>query len=155
MGIKTRTKVNQHGFTLIELIIVIVIIAILAAFAIPRFVSLAGNARTSTISGVAGSISSAHAMAHGLALALGQGTSSSDISVEGKTIKMQNGYPSGIGIVTMLADTTGYTVTGQSAGGVTIQRADATTPSQCQVVYTSSTDGITPPSVVPTTTGCG
>mgnify|MGYP001816418151 CR=1 FL=1 len=60
---------KQRGFTLIELVVVIAILGILAAFAIPRFASLEKEARAATTQGVAGSVRSAAAMAHGLYLA--------------------------------------------------------------------------------------
>ena len=38
-------KTKQHGFTMIELIVVIVILGILAAVALPRFTNIQGDAR--------------------------------------------------------------------------------------------------------------
>jgi len=58
-------KVEQSGFTLIELIVVIVILGILAATALPKFVDLQSDAGTAGAAGVAGGISSAFAINYG------------------------------------------------------------------------------------------
>lgn len=50
---------QQAGFTMIELIMVIVILGILAAIAMPRFVDLSSDAKTSALSGVVGAAASA------------------------------------------------------------------------------------------------
>ncbi len=47
---------KKHGFTLIELIMVIVILGILAVVAIPRFFNLADQARTAAEQGVVGAV---------------------------------------------------------------------------------------------------
>ena len=47
---------NQKGFTLIELVVVIVILGILSATALPKFVDLTSDARTSAVQGFAGAI---------------------------------------------------------------------------------------------------
>lgn len=52
-------KKNQ-GFTIIELVVVIVILSILSAFAIPLYIDLTMQARTSTINGIASALSSAN-----------------------------------------------------------------------------------------------
>ena len=55
---------KQKGFTLIELVMVIVILGILAAFALPRFADLGGDAREASIKGAQGAVKSASAIAH-------------------------------------------------------------------------------------------
>ena len=50
---------RQSGFTLIELVMVIVILGVLAAVAIPKFVSLKGDAQVASLKGVVGGINSA------------------------------------------------------------------------------------------------
>ena len=52
-------RMNQKGFTLIELIITIVIIGILAAVAIPKFQSLSSDAEKGVAAGVAAALASA------------------------------------------------------------------------------------------------
>lgn len=158
-------KKQQSGFTMIELIMVIVILGILAAFALPRFADLGGDARRSTIQGVEGSMKSAAAIARSAFLTAG--TSPASVSMEGtNNVAIVNGYPSAAGIV-VAANITGEATAnaagdfivnttaaaGSTAGSTTVQAKGAATPAQCQVVYTEAAAGGTP-TIVSTVTGC-
>ena len=49
-------KMKQKGFTMIELVIVIAILGILAAFALPRFVTFTQEAKISSIDSIVGTL---------------------------------------------------------------------------------------------------
>ncbi len=78
------------GFTLIELVVVITILGILAAFTFSRFVSLEGEARTTAVDALRGSVHAAAAQAHSMSLFQ---DNSATITMNGQTITMLNGYP--------------------------------------------------------------
>lgn len=143
---------KQRGFTLIELVLVITILGILAAFAVPRFVSLAGNARTAVVNSLAGSLRAAGALAHSVSLATGAAAGST-ISMEGVNVTMVEYYPAGtiVGIGTALADVAGFT-SSYSSGTATFTPTGGGT--SCQVAYTAAAANAAP-TVTTTVTGTG
>ena len=73
----------QKGFTLIELVVVIVILGILAATAAPKFIDLTGDAKTSVMQGVQGSVNSAINLVHAKALVSNQTGATGEVLVNG------------------------------------------------------------------------
>ena len=139
-------KSTQRGFTLIELIVVIVVLGILAAFAVPRFMGVEVQARVAAVNGLAGSLRSSAAMAHGVYLAMG--TSPATITVDGKVITMANGYPNAASVANSIQDLSGFT----NAAGV-FTKTGATTPATCITTYIAATPTVAP-SVTVATGGC-
>lgn len=149
---------QQKGFTLIELVMVIVILGILAAFALPRFADLGGDAKVATLKGTAGAVRSASAIVHSAFLAANN-SSATTATVEGTVIDLTNGYPAakpatnGSIVDAAQISTQDYTVDTATAGTAKIELKGAKDPTNCEVVYVEAGSGGSP-TITYVTSGC-
>ena len=89
---------RQSGFTLIELVIVIVVLGILAALAVPRFISLQREARIAVIDSLFNSIRSGSNIIYAKSAAIGESDNATDsVDIDGTgpggAIGTNFGYP--------------------------------------------------------------
>lgn len=141
----------QHGFTLIELVIVITIMALLAGVALPKFASLQADARLAKMNAALGSVRSAAALAHATLLTRGfdanfTGTPSPNIVIEGTVVAYTNGYPDANSIIPLAGLGTDYVITGLTAPRIAAPDSSHTGAS----AGTDCTIGYTPPALTNT-----
>ena len=94
--IKNNLRKSSHGFTLIELVMVIVVLGVLSVIAAPKFISLRKDSLVSTLYGMRSAIDTAGQETYSMAAVRGLETSASaSISSHGQTIPLVYGYPAG------------------------------------------------------------
>ena len=145
---------QQKGFTLIELIVVIVILGILSATALPKFIDLGKDARTSVVQAVEGSMRSANSMIYAKAAASNRLTDTTATAfaisgVTGGTLNIIRGFASDGAELAKAMDLDASKIA-SAAGGMNYAGYATGT---CGVAYTAATATATP-AYATTVSGC-
>ena len=140
------------GISLVELVVIVTMIGIVAAFAVPRFTHLQNDVRASEVVALSLNLRSVTEAAH--AQYLKSGSTLAAVTLGGKAVRLQNGYPdaSTFGIQRAILDAGDFTANA-AVNSVTYSKHDAPTADECSVTYKASTSPATAATVTDLKTG--
>ncbi len=160
---RKKRKLSQHGFSLIELIVVLTIVGILSAVALSKYINIQSQARTAKAQAIYGTIRTAASLAKASCMVDIAGVSQTPtctstagtVNMDGTSVTMVNQYPDAslVGIIaaTQLNPTTdNLSIT--AGNPITIDVSGGTVPN-CRVSYTAAVVGSAPTFSL-TTSGC-
>jgi MSHA pilin protein MshA len=153
---------RQSGFTLIELVIVIVVLGILAALAVPRFISLQREARIAVIDSLFNSVRSGSNIVYAKSAAIGEADNATDsVDIDGPgpagAVGTNYGYPQAEQAdLALLFDNLSarYNFTGGGAGAGSNVVITIDGIATCSVTYVSPTAAGVSPTITRNITGC-
>jgi MSHA pilin protein MshA len=134
-----------------------VILGILAATALPKFANMQVDARKASLDSAYGAVNSAIGIVHSQALLKNALAATGTVTLETGTVNVVYGYPKATVADFQAAinlSTSDFTLAVPSAGTLTIDIANATTPASCRITYTEATSATVPGSAAKVDSAC-